>query len=74
MALQIGQKHFKSTDPELGRMYEQMGKINERWKKYHSALTFYHKAAEIYYYNYPKTDQYNTNIRECIRFNNQELK
>jgi tetratricopeptide (TPR) repeat protein len=73
LALKIGQKHFKLNDPELGHLFKQMGKINEYRKEYHLALTFYHKAAEIYYYNYPQKNQYNINIRESIKLNNQKL-
>ncbi|CAF3666594.1 unnamed protein product [Rotaria sp. Silwood1] len=73
-ALQMSQKHLKPNDPELGSMYKDIGNIYQEDKQFHLALSFYHKAAEIYYYTYPRTDQHNVDIQKCIRYSNYKLK
>lgn len=73
-ALQIGQRYLRSTDPLLGCIYEEIGRIYEATEKIIQALSCYHRAAEIYYYSYPKTDSHNINIGECIICNNKKLR
>ena len=80
-ALKIYQKELRSSvprlsknDPRLGRLYEDIGHVNRKEKKFVPALLSYHRAAEIYYHYYPQTDEHNKSIRKAIGYCNQKLR
>ncbi|CAF3791039.1 unnamed protein product [Rotaria sp. Silwood1] len=63
-----------SNDSQVGSIYEEIGRIYQEDKKLKLALTFYHKAADIYYWCYSQTSNHNINIQKLIQDNINQMK
>ncbi|CAF1331888.1 unnamed protein product [Adineta ricciae] len=67
-------EHLLYHDEKLGMLHENIGHVYRKDKKYSEALLSFHKAAEIYYYTFPQTNQHNQGIRKAIRYCNKKLR
>ncbi|CAF3907117.1 unnamed protein product [Rotaria sordida] len=72
--LLICKKFSMSNDSQVGSIYEEIGRIYQEDKKLKLALTFYHKAADIYYWGYSQTSNHNINIQKLIQDNINQMK
>ena len=72
-AIKICKQYLRADDPEVGHLYKEIGDTYRVARRFELALTFYHKAAEIYYYTYPERNQYNVMIRRHIKDTNKKL-
>lgn len=72
-ALKLCQKNFKTNDPEIGSLHEDIGDVHLRTEDFISALSSYHKAAEIYYYCYTQQEKHNLEIQHVITYCNIRL-
>ncbi|CAF1495623.1 unnamed protein product, partial [Rotaria sordida] len=71
--LLICKKFSMSNDSQVGSIYEEIGRIYQEDKKLKLALTFYHKAADIYYWGYSQTSNHNINIQKLIQDNINQM-
>ncbi|CAF3001035.1 unnamed protein product [Rotaria sp. Silwood2] len=72
--LLIYQRFSIWKDFEVGSLYEDIGRIYQEDKKLKMALTFYHKAADIYYWCDNKTRNSYVVIRKLIEDNISQMK
>ena len=72
--LKTSKTYFRINDPVIGSAHEDIGDIHLERGNLISALSSYHKAAEIYYYSFPQEDQHNVDIHRLIKCCNIKLK
>jgi tetratricopeptide (TPR) repeat protein len=73
-ALKTCQRYLKSNDPEIGSLHEEIGDVYLGSRDFISALSYYHRAAEIYYYSFTQQDDHNKEIQHVIKCCNYQLK